>query len=80
MLSVIGITGVIMAETTTNFKNSPKHVAESGNLARGVFSTVPTAQAFGTQVVLSNPYSTFIDKVLKALNSGGVRHMMASLS
>jgi len=41
-------------------------VAEGGNLAEEVISTVRTAQAFGTQKILSDLYDTHIDQSLKA--------------
>lgn len=40
---------------------SLKHVAEAGSLAEEVISTVRTAQAFGTQKVLSGIYDTNVD-------------------
>ncbi len=39
-----------------------KHVAEAGSLAEEVISTVRTAQAFGTQVVLADLYDAFIGR------------------
>ena len=39
---------------------SLKHVAEGGSLAEEVISTVRTAQAFGTQEILSNLYDSHI--------------------
>ncbi len=44
---------------------SLKHVAEGGNLAEEVISTIRTAQAFGTQATLTGLYNVFIDKSLK---------------
>lgn len=41
---------------------SLKHVAEAGSLAEEVISTVRTAQAFGTQTVLSALYEVFVHK------------------
>jgi ATP-binding cassette subfamily B (MDR/TAP) protein 1 len=35
-------------------------VAEGGNLAEEVISTIRTAQAFGTQTTLANLYDTYI--------------------
>ena len=45
---------------------SLKHVAEAGNLAEEVISTIRTAQAFGTQKILSNLYDTHIGYSLEA--------------
>ncbi|KAF9441291.1 hypothetical protein P691DRAFT_587071, partial [Macrolepiota fuliginosa MF-IS2] len=67
VLPFFGITGAIMTKFMTKFmQSSLKHTAESGSLAEEVISTVRTAQAFGTQAVLSNLYNIFIDKALKA--------------
>ena len=41
---------------------SLQHVAEGGTLAEEVISTVRTAQAFGTQHVLSDLYDTHVHK------------------
>jgi len=38
-----------------------KHVAEGGSLAEEVISTIRTAQAFGTQKILSGLYDKNID-------------------
>jgi ATP-binding cassette subfamily B (MDR/TAP) protein 1 len=38
-----------------------KHVAEAGNLAEEVISTIRTAQAFGTQKIMSRKYDNNVD-------------------
>lgn len=48
------------------FRLSLKHVAEGGTLAEEVISTVRTAQAFGTQKILSALYSSHIGKSRQA--------------
>lgn len=45
-----------------------KHVAEAGSLAEEVISTIRTAQAFGTQKVLSGIYDKNID-VTRVVNA-----------
>ncbi|EAU80745.2 multidrug resistance protein 1 [Coprinopsis cinerea okayama7 len=52
------------------------HIADGGTLAEEVISTVRTAQAFGTQTILSNLYNVHVDKALgydmkNALWNGG---------
>lgn len=44
------------------FRLSLKHTAEGGTLAEEVIGTIRTAQAFGTQKILSNLYDGFIGK------------------
>ncbi|KAF7346412.1 hypothetical protein MSAN_01869100 [Mycena sanguinolenta] len=61
ILPCIGLTGGIMNKSISRYMQlSLKHVAESGSLAEEVISTVRTAQAFGTQKVLSNLYDEHI--------------------
>lgn len=43
---------------------SLEYVAEGGSLAEEVISTVRTAQAFGTQKILSAMYDTHVNKSL----------------
>jgi len=62
ILPCIGITGAIMNKTMSKYLQlSLKHVAESGTLAEEVISTIRTAQAFGTQKVLSGLYDGHVD-------------------
>ncbi|KAF5338964.1 hypothetical protein D9611_008824 [Ephemerocybe angulata] len=79
MLPAIAITGGVMAKFIGLYMQlSLDHIAESGNLAEEVISTIRTAQAFGTQKKLSAIYNGHIAKSkevdLKAAiwNGGGV--------
>ncbi|KXN88295.1 Leptomycin B resistance protein pmd1 [Leucoagaricus sp. SymC.cos] len=75
ILPCIGITGGVMNKfISTYMQLSLKHVAEGGNMAEEVISTVRTAQAFGTQAVLANLYDIFIDKSLKVDMKAAVWH------
>ena len=47
------------------FRLSLKHVAEGGNFAQEVISTIRTAQAFGTQRILSSIFGEHVDKSLR---------------
>jgi len=53
---------------------SLKHVAEGGNVAEEVISSIRTAQAFGTQAVLASLYDTFINQCLKVDMKAAVWH------
>lgn len=53
---------------------SLKHVAEGGNMAEEVISTVRTAQAFGTQAILAGLYDAFIDKSLNVDMKAAIWH------
>lgn len=53
---------------------SLKHVAEGGNLAEEVISTVRTAHAFGAQAVLATLYDGFINKSLRVDMKAAVWH------
>ncbi|KAG1864868.1 P-loop containing nucleoside triphosphate hydrolase protein [Suillus subluteus] len=55
------IAGVMKSFVSKYTQLSLKHVAEAGSLAEEVISTVRTAQAFGTQKVLSGIYDKNID-------------------
>jgi hypothetical protein len=46
------------------FRLSLKYVAEGGNIAEEVISTIRTAHAFGTQTILSTLYGGIIEKSL----------------
>jgi ATP-binding cassette subfamily B (MDR/TAP) protein 1 len=63
IIPVIGITGATMNKFISRYMQlSLKHVAEGGSLAEEVISTVRTAQAFGTQKILSAMYDIHIGK------------------
>ncbi|KZT73923.1 ste6-like protein [Daedalea quercina L-15889] len=63
MLPCIAITGGIMNKFVSGYMQlSLAHVADGGTLAEEVFSTVRTAQAFGTQRILSERYDSHIMK------------------
>jgi ATP-binding cassette subfamily B (MDR/TAP) protein 1 len=53
---------------------SLKHVAEGGNLAEEVISTVRTAQAFGAQTTLASLYDGFVNKSLQVDMKAAVWH------
>ncbi|PFH54100.1 hypothetical protein AMATHDRAFT_186925 [Amanita thiersii Skay4041] len=62
ILPCIAITGGIMNKVISKYLQlSLKHVAEGGTLAEEVISTIRTAQAFGSQGVLSSLYDKHID-------------------
>ncbi|KAG2107280.1 multidrug resistance protein 1 [Suillus discolor] len=62
ILPCISIIGGVMNKFVSKYTQlSLRHVAEAGNLAEEVISTVRTAQAFGTQKVLSGIYDTNVD-------------------
>ncbi|KAG1878637.1 P-loop containing nucleoside triphosphate hydrolase protein [Suillus tomentosus] len=62
ILPCIAIIGGVMNKFVSKYTQlSLKHVAEAGSLAEEVISTVRTAQAFGTQKVLSGIYDTNVD-------------------
>ncbi|KAL6304388.1 P-loop containing nucleoside triphosphate hydrolase protein [Sparassis latifolia] len=61
MLPCIAVTGGVMNKFVSRYmKLSLAYVADGGTLAEEVFSTVRTAQAFGTQEVLSDRYNSHI--------------------
>ncbi|KAH7885321.1 P-loop containing nucleoside triphosphate hydrolase protein [Phlebopus sp. FC_14] len=63
ILPCIGITGGVMNKFVSKYMQlSLKHVAEGGTVAEEVISTVRTAQAFGTQRVLSGLYDEHVDE------------------
>ncbi|KAJ6559121.1 P-loop containing nucleoside triphosphate hydrolase protein [Mycena vulgaris] len=63
ILPCIGITGAVMNKAISRYMQlSLKHVAESGSLAEEVISTIRTAQAFGTQQILSGLYDKHIEQ------------------
>lgn len=49
----------------SHFRLSLQHVAEGGNFAEEVISTIRTAQAFGTQKVLTRLYNEHITRSLR---------------
>ncbi|KAF8919003.1 multidrug resistance protein 1 [Mucidula mucida] len=63
LLPCIGITGAIMNKSISKYMQlSLKHVADGGSVAEEVISTVRTAQAFGTQRILSSLYDVHVQK------------------
>ncbi|KAI0714082.1 P-loop containing nucleoside triphosphate hydrolase protein [Cerioporus squamosus] len=61
ILPCIAIAGGVMNRFISKYMQlSLQHVAEGGTLAEEVFSTVRTAQAFGTQRILANIYDTHV--------------------
>ncbi|KAF5360351.1 hypothetical protein D9756_004683 [Leucocoprinus leucothites] len=75
ILPCIGITGGVMNKFISRYMQlSLKHVAEGGNMAEEVISTVRTAQAFGTQAILSGLYDLFIDRSLKVDMKAAIWH------
>ncbi|TFK28078.1 multidrug resistance protein 1 [Coprinopsis marcescibilis] len=75
ILPCIGITGGIMNKFISAYMQlSLKHVAEGGTVAEEVISTVRTAQAFGTQKILSKLYTDFIDQSLAVDLKAAVWH------
>ncbi|KAI0697870.1 P-loop containing nucleoside triphosphate hydrolase protein [Cytidiella melzeri] len=75
ILPCIGITGAVMNKfVSTYMQLSLKHVAEAGSLAEEVISTVRTAQAFGTQKILSKLYDVYVFKARKVDMKAAVWH------
>ncbi|XP_006462775.1 hypothetical protein AGABI2DRAFT_207384 [Agaricus bisporus var. bisporus H97] len=75
ILPCIAITGGVMNKfISTYMQLSLKHVAEGGNLAEEVISTVRTAQAFGSQAVLAKLYDESINKSLQVDMKAAVWH------
>ncbi|KAG1908571.1 P-loop containing nucleoside triphosphate hydrolase protein [Suillus fuscotomentosus] len=69
MIVCIIIIGGVMKKCLSKYTQlSLKHVAEAGSLAEEVISTIRTAQAFGTQKVLSGIYDKNID-VTRVVNA-----------
>ncbi|ESK90451.1 multidrug resistance protein 1 [Moniliophthora roreri MCA 2997] len=63
ILPCIAIAGGIMNKFVSKYmQQSLKNVAEGGNLAEEVISTIRTAQAFGTQRILSGMYDKNIEQ------------------
>ncbi|KAJ6585057.1 P-loop containing nucleoside triphosphate hydrolase protein [Mycena capillaripes] len=75
ILPCIAITGGVMNKTVSRYMQlSLKHVADSGSLAEEVISTVRTAQAFGTQKILSGLYDSHISQSEEAELKSAVVH------
>ena len=61
ILPCIALAGGIMNTFVSRYmQQSLRHVAEGGSVAEEVISTIRTAQAFGTQRILSNLYDSHI--------------------
>jgi ATP-binding cassette subfamily B (MDR/TAP) protein 1 len=75
ILPCIAITGAIMNKFVVKYTQlSLKHVAEGGNLAEEIVSTIRTAQAFGTQNVLASLYDVAVQKTYNVDRQGAVAH------
>ncbi|KAL4267597.1 GTPase-activating protein [Pleurotus pulmonarius] len=63
ILPCIAIAGGVMNKFMSKYmQESLKHVADGGNLAEEVISTIRTAQAFGSQKTLSGLYDGHVEK------------------
>ncbi|KAI0953276.1 hypothetical protein AcW1_007535 [Taiwanofungus camphoratus] len=75
MLPCIAVTGGVMNRFLSRYMQlSLAHVADGGTLAEEVFSTVRTAQAFGTQHILADQYDVHIGKACAADMKAAVWH------
>lgn len=75
ILPCIAITGGIMNKFVSKYMQlSLQHVADGGTLAEEVISTIRTAQAFGTQTILSKIYDSHIGKSQKVDNVAAMWH------
>ncbi|KIK69504.1 hypothetical protein GYMLUDRAFT_33870 [Collybiopsis luxurians FD-317 M1] len=75
ILPCIGMAGAVMNKFVSKYMQmSLKAVAEGGTLAEEVISTVRTAQAFGTQSILSKLYDTHIEKSEQVDSKAAVFH------
>lgn len=54
-----------------------KYVAESGSLAEEVISTIRTAQAFGTQKILSGLYDEHVEGSRRVASKAAIFHSAA---
>jgi ATP-binding cassette subfamily B (MDR/TAP) protein 1 len=69
----ISIMGAVMNRHVSKYMQmSRQYVADGGNLAEEVISTICTAKAFGTQKALADIYDTHIDKSNKADNGSAI--------
>ncbi|TIB27944.1 hypothetical protein E3P86_03965, partial [Wallemia ichthyophaga] len=61
IVPVIAIAGGLMNKFTTKYStNSLNSIADSGTLVEEVISTIRTAKAFGSQIILGELYDTFL--------------------
>ncbi|KIL58420.1 hypothetical protein M378DRAFT_27545 [Amanita muscaria Koide BX008] len=66
MFPCIAIAGTVGNNAQSKYiQLALKHIAEGGNFAQEVISTIRTAQAFGTQRVLSGLYGKHVDESLR---------------
>lgn len=63
---------VMNTHVSKNMRMSRQYVADGGNLAEEVISTICTAKAFGIQKALADIYETYIDKSNKADNVSAI--------
>lgn len=62
ILPCIALAGALMNRFTSRYTQiSLRHVAEAGSIAEEVISSIRTAQAFGTQRILSDLYDSNIE-------------------
>ena len=75
IIPCIGITGALMNKAISKYMQlSLKHVAAGGTVAEEVISTIRTAQAFGTQKILSDMYDHHVGKANEVDNKAAVWH------
>ncbi|KAH9936165.1 P-loop containing nucleoside triphosphate hydrolase protein [Fomitopsis serialis] len=75
MLPCIAITGGVMNKFVSGYMQlSLAHVADGGTLAEEVFSTVRTAQAFGSQHILAERYDSHITRARNADMKAAIFH------
>ncbi|TFY65766.1 hypothetical protein EVG20_g5320 [Dentipellis fragilis] len=75
ILPCIVITGALMNKFVSKYMQlSLEYVAEGGTLAEEVISTVRTAQAFGTQNILSRIYDAEVERAHKVDAKAAVWH------
>ncbi|KAF9533188.1 multidrug resistance protein 1 [Crepidotus variabilis] len=75
ILPCIAIAGGLMNKFISGYMQlSLKHTAEGGTIAEEVISTIRTAQAFGTQTVLSELYNERVNRSLKVDLKSAIVH------
>ncbi|KAF5369355.1 hypothetical protein D9758_002765 [Tetrapyrgos nigripes] len=75
ILPCIGIAGAVMNKFISKFMQSAlKSVAEGGSIAEEVISTIRTAQAFGSQLLLSGLYNKKIDDAERVDHNAALFH------
>ncbi|THU88633.1 P-loop containing nucleoside triphosphate hydrolase protein [Dendrothele bispora CBS 962.96] len=75
ILPCIAIAGGVMNRfISRHMQTALRHVAEGGTIAEEVISSIRTAQAFGTQAILSGLYDQRIDEAEKVDHKAAVVH------